>query len=131
MRNAVIAAQVPARLKELRLRRELSVRGLGVASGLPTEVVSRAERGLTTPSIGTLAKLCDGLGVTLAEFFSGAVPESLPSVKLRRLAALVGGLEPRAQDQLINGLEGLTQVTYATQPIALLAAADRPVRRRR
>ncbi|MBL8914638.1 MAG: helix-turn-helix transcriptional regulator [Archangium sp.] len=130
MRNAVIATQVPARLKELRVRRDMSVRGLGVASGLPTEVVSRAERGLTTPSIGTLAKLCDGLGVSLGEFFSGAVPESLASVKLRRLAALVARLDQRAQDQLIAGLEGLTQLHYPTQPIALPKAADKPTRRR-
>ena len=61
---------VAERLKELRLGRGLSLRKLAQRSDLTPEMLSRAERAERTPSLETMARVCQGLDVTLAEFFA-------------------------------------------------------------
>lgn len=133
MRNQDVARRLAARLKELREHRQLSVRALGVRAGLGTEVVSRAERGLQTPSIQTLERLCRGLDVSLATFF--AEPQqaltSAASRRLRRLELLFSGLDPGAQELMVSSLEGLVSglsVRFQSGPVPLKAAAERKAR---
>jgi len=66
-----ISRFVADRLKALRTERCLSLRKLAQRSDLTPEMLSRAERAERTPSLETLARACQGLGVTLAEFFDG------------------------------------------------------------
>lgn len=65
------------RLRELRLRRGLSLRQLGVATGFSASFLSGVERGTSWPSISSLAVLAEALGSTLAALFlppSSAMP---------------------------------------------------------
>ena len=62
-------ANVGAKIKELRTRRELSVRELGLRSGVSHSTISLIERDRMSPSIDTLAAILDALGATLAGFF--------------------------------------------------------------
>jgi transcriptional regulator with XRE-family HTH domain len=64
-----ISRFVADRLKELRTERGLSLRKLAQRSDLTPEMLSRAERAERTPSLETVARACQGLDVTLAEFF--------------------------------------------------------------
>lgn len=140
MRNQDVALKVAARLRELREERQLSVRALGQRVGLGTEVVSRAERGLQTPTIQTLERLCQGLDVSLSTFFSDE-RKALPSVasgRVRRLEGLLSGLDPNAQELLVTSFEGVARaltVSFRNRPVPLKAAAERkasyPTRRRR
>lgn len=130
MRNHDVALRVAARLKELREAQDLSVRALGQRVGLGTEVVSRAERGLQTPTIQTLERLCGGLGVTLSEFFSDERRKaaSVGAHRLRRVEMLLTGLSPAAQEQVVASLEGLARaltVQLDNRPVPLQAAAER------
>lgn len=61
---------VGARLKELRLQNGLSIRGLAERSGLSHPFISSAEKDLTSPSVSSLKKILDALGVTLTDFFA-------------------------------------------------------------
>lgn len=61
---------VGSRLKELRLQNGLSIRGLAERSGLSHPFISSAEKDATSPSVSSLKKLLDALGVTLSDFFS-------------------------------------------------------------
>lgn len=58
------------RLRELRDRRNISMRGLAQKSGLSANALSMIERGKTSPSVSTLYKLADALGVPITEFFN-------------------------------------------------------------
>lgn len=133
MRNHDVARRIAARLRELRESRQLSVRALGLRAGLGTEVVSRAERGLQTPSVQTLERLCQGLHVTLAEFFSedGEAIATMTAGRSRRLEALLTRLDPSAQDLVLASLEGLISATTArfqNTAVPLQAAAERKSR---
>ncbi len=64
-----IPLNVGESLQRLRGERGLSMRALAKASGLSANALSMIERGRTSPSVGTLYKLADALGVPVTAFF--------------------------------------------------------------
>jgi transcriptional regulator with XRE-family HTH domain len=64
-----VSVNVGVRLRELREARSISMRGLAIKSGLSANALSMIERGRTSPSVSTLYKLADALGVPITEFF--------------------------------------------------------------
>ena len=58
------------RMKELRIQYGLTQQELADRSELSKGFISQLERGLTTPSIGTLLDIIQCLGTTPAEFFT-------------------------------------------------------------
>ena len=69
LENEFQAVEVGGRLRELRLERDMSMRSLARASGLSTNALSMIERARTSPSVSTLYKLADALGVPITAFF--------------------------------------------------------------
>ena len=65
---------VGIRLRELRQERDLSMRALARLSGLSTNALSMIERGRTSPSVSTLYKLAEALGVPITAFFRTEPP---------------------------------------------------------
>jgi transcriptional regulator with XRE-family HTH domain len=68
------AVDVGTSLRQLRERRKISLRTLARLSSLSANALSMIERGLTSPSVSTLYKLADALGVPVTAFFG--IPES-------------------------------------------------------
>jgi transcriptional regulator with XRE-family HTH domain len=64
-----ISVDVGTRLKELREARNISMRTLATKSGLSANALSMIERSKTSPSVSTLYKLADALGVSITSFF--------------------------------------------------------------
>jgi transcriptional regulator with XRE-family HTH domain len=64
-----VSVNVGARLRELRSERNLSIRALARKSGLSANALSMIERDKTSPSVSTLYKLADGMGVPITSFF--------------------------------------------------------------
>src|SRR6266702_3229450 len=67
------SVDVGSRLKELRETRSISMRALATKSGLSANALSMIERGKTSPSVSTLYKLSDAMGISITAFFG---PES-------------------------------------------------------
>ncbi len=67
-RNAV-SINVGVRLRELRSERGLSIRALARQSSLSANALSMIERSKTSPSVSTLYKLADAMGVPVTAFF--------------------------------------------------------------
>lgn len=61
---------VPARLKQLMDERGMNVYALAQASGVSWQTVKNIFTLTSNPSVGTLQKICRGLGVTLSQFFA-------------------------------------------------------------
>jgi transcriptional regulator with XRE-family HTH domain len=57
-------------LKAERLKRSLSQEALAELSGLSRNYVSSIERGMVSPSLGTLEKLAKALGISLTKLIS-------------------------------------------------------------
>lgn len=61
--------QVGHRIRELRTKKELSLRALAELSGLSTNAISLIERGDNSPTVSSLHSLASALGVQVTAFF--------------------------------------------------------------
>ena len=59
-------------IRRLRLKRHVSVRAFAAQTGFSPSFISQLENGLVSPSLGSLQKIADALGVTVGEFFLAA-----------------------------------------------------------
>jgi transcriptional regulator with XRE-family HTH domain len=75
---------VGARLRSLRLNRGLSLRGLAERSGLSVNAISRIERGESSPTVSSLHRCANALGVGVTEFFESERQRSLVLVRRNR-----------------------------------------------
>ena len=64
-----VSVDVASSLRQLREGRGISMRTLATKSGLSANALSMIERGKTSPSVSTLYKLADALGVSITAFF--------------------------------------------------------------
>lgn len=63
------AINIGARLRGVRQTRRLTIDQVAEMSGLTKGFLSRVERDLTSPSVSTLLKLCDVLGIEIGQLF--------------------------------------------------------------
>jgi transcriptional regulator with XRE-family HTH domain len=59
-----------ARIREFRQARRLTLRELALRAATSPGFLSQLERGQVNASVGTLRRLCEGLGVTLPDLFT-------------------------------------------------------------
>ena len=81
-----------ARVRSLRKKAGLTQERLGELSGVDHKYLSRVERAVVNPSVDTLFKLADGLGVAPAElvtFEDRPTPEEARRLLRRELEELV------------------------------------------
>lgn len=64
-----VSVNIGERLRELREARNISMRALATRSGLSANALSMIERAKASPSVSTLYKLADALGVSITSFF--------------------------------------------------------------
>lgn len=70
---------VAQRLLELCKERNLTVNGLATVSAVPPSTVKNIFYGVSkNPGIVTIKMLCDGLDITLVDFFNSELFENLP-----------------------------------------------------
>ncbi len=74
---------VGPKLQALRERLGLSQRALARKAGVPSSTVSLIENGRTSPSVGSLKRLLDAVGMSLGDFFNLEV-DSPPQIFFRR-----------------------------------------------
>ena len=67
-----VEIELGGRLHEARAARGLSLREVAHRSGLTASFISQVERGRASPSIGSLVRLAEVLGVTVGQLFDGA-----------------------------------------------------------
>lgn len=70
--SKTIARQVGARIRQLRTDRGMSLEKLALECGMNPAFLGHVERGLRCPTVYTLARVCTGLGISLAELFLAA-----------------------------------------------------------
>jgi transcriptional regulator with XRE-family HTH domain len=61
--------KVGARVRSLRRERGLTIEQLAAATGLTKGFISQLERDRTAPSLSSIARICDALGVRLGHIF--------------------------------------------------------------
>src|SRR5512146_556343 len=118
MPREALSVDVGVRLHELREAQGISMRALATRSGLSANALSMIERGRTSPSVSTLYKLADALGVPVTEFFA-------PGLDKRR--ALLIKADERTRIPFAHGVwEGLggEKFTGRVEPFVLTLESD-------
>ncbi len=65
-----MSVDVGTRLREVRLMADLSQRKLAKRAGVTNGTISLIEQNRTSPSVGSLKKVLDGIPMSMAEFFA-------------------------------------------------------------
>lgn len=89
------------RIKYFRELSGLSGKKLAEKAGLDSSQIYKLESNNTNPSIESLERICNVLGISLSEFFSESPAPSQPTY-VRKLIAAVDGLDPITIDKLIR-----------------------------
>lgn len=76
-----IDGRIGARIRELRTDRGLTLDGLAQQADVSRAMLSRIERGESSPTAQLLNKICGGLGITLSALFEGAERPASPLVR--------------------------------------------------
>jgi transcriptional regulator with XRE-family HTH domain len=88
-------------LKLLRIQNGLTLESLAHAAGLTRSFLSKVERGLSTPSIGTALQLAKALGVSVEQLFGQDAPAT--SVSIARGASIDAAFPQPIAGQITNG----------------------------
>ena len=67
--KSALSMDVGKRVKELREERRVSIRDVSRKSGISANALSMIERGITSPSVSTLYRLVEALGVPITAIF--------------------------------------------------------------
>ena len=67
-----IEARLGTRVRALRAERGLTLDGLAARAAVSRAMLSRIERGTSSPTAHVLGKVCAGLGITVSALFAGA-----------------------------------------------------------
>lgn len=75
---AGIDARIGTRVRALRAERGLTLDGLAARAAVSRAMLSRIERGTSSPTAHVLGKVCAGLGITVSALFAGTEPAKGP-----------------------------------------------------
>jgi transcriptional regulator with XRE-family HTH domain len=90
--------KVGARIRSLRRERGLTIEQLALATGLTKGFISQLERDRTAPSLSSIARICDALGIRLGAIFER---EPAPALVRRHERTIVDNLFP-TQSHLLS-----------------------------
>jgi transcriptional regulator with XRE-family HTH domain len=69
-KKEALSVDIGNRLRQLRDARGISMRTLATMSGLSANALSMIERGKASPSVSTLYRIADALGIVVTDFFA-------------------------------------------------------------
>lgn len=101
--------EIDKKIKELRIKKKMSIQSLSDISGVSTGQISQIERGKVTPSVVCLWKIAEGLGVSMNYFFGDEKKDCVVQHQGQRKKIIVNEgmntyeiLSPNGKDHLID-----------------------------
>ena len=101
------------RLAQLRLERGLSQKAISRELEIGDELMSKYERGLHTPRLGTLVRLRTVLSVSLDFLLAGASADGITDPRFLYWARAASQLSLRHRDHIASSLESLVRTAQA------------------
>ena len=98
---------IVARIDDLCKARGWSYYRLAKASGIPYSTLNTMLHKSNVPSVPSLAKICDGFGVTLAQFFSDDDETVFLTQEQKQYLQLLGRLNERNRELAEAYMNGL------------------------
>lgn len=96
------ALRVGARIRCLRLQKELSQERLALDAGINPAFLGHLERGLKSPTIDTLAKIASALNITLSELVNIDDDNNENNAVIDKIALLIKNLSPEDANRIAH-----------------------------
>ena len=96
-----------ARIRQLCAKKGWSYYRLAMESGIPYSTLNTMMLKTNAPSITTLSKICNGLGVTLAQFFDEQSEPEMLTHEQRECLRIWDSLNRTEKKQAIAYMQGL------------------------
>ena len=107
--HEAVSINIGERLRDLREARNISMRALAAKSGLSANALSMIERGRASPSVSTLYKLAEALGISITSFFGSDTQRTqivfLKSDERTRMSFTRGVFEGLGGEQFVGRVE--------------------------
>lgn len=100
--------EVMDRIKQLCESRSWSYYRLAKASGIPYSTLNTMLHKSYVPTVPSLQKICDGFGITLAQFFSEEDETSLLTQEQKECLEHWNVLDKRSKELALAYMQGLT-----------------------
>jgi len=98
------------KIRFYRKKRKLSQEELAFKAALHNTYIGQLERGEKNVTVESLAKVCEAMDITLAEFFQGPnVTQRMLSIELGQIIALLEGRSKKDQQKVLAIIESLLQ----------------------
>ena len=96
------AVKVGKRIRYFRQARGLSQEKLALEAGVNPTFLGHLERGLKSPTVDTLAKITDALGITLSELMYFGEDGDSVGYAARRISAQINNLSPDKAEEIAD-----------------------------
>jgi transcriptional regulator with XRE-family HTH domain len=102
-----------ARIRRYRLKRTMKISELAEMTGLTSSSISQVERGLNSPSIATLKKICDAMSIPISYLFADTgIEDHEESVEHNGSSGMGPGLVAPLKTYASVNLMGLSPVVH-------------------
>ena len=98
---------VNERIKQICAEKGWSNYRLAKECGIPNSTVHNILHNVTAPSVVSMIKICDGLGITMSQFFAGDGDKVDLTREQREVLQLYNRLSAREKEIAIAYMEGL------------------------
>jgi transcriptional regulator with XRE-family HTH domain len=100
------------RIKEIRLQRGMSLKDVAQAAGISDSMLSQIEHNQSNPSVGTLKKLADVLGVSVGSLFEESSGEQCKVVRKNHRKFLMPASSGIRYELLVPDLRGSLEFIF-------------------
>lgn len=97
---STIESRIGGKITEVRLRKKLTQAELAERIGVSVESISRLERGVSFPSLKTIVKMSNALGVQIKEFFDFDEYDSKDKSYERELSKFIAFLRTLSEKEV-------------------------------
>lgn len=97
------------KIREIRKANNQKLLNISQETGLSQPYISEIERGIKSPSMEALEKICTALGVTLSDFFADTQQAELLTPEIRQATELLRQLHPSQLETFTELLEALVE----------------------
>lgn len=106
-----IAYNVGLRIRDFRIKRNLSQEALALNSGIHPAYLGKVERGEKCPTVETLYKICSGLKITMSELLDFSIDIKPTSEEaMHRIAKVLSETDEETSVKIAEIVEGIAEI---------------------
>lgn len=97
-----LAIQVGERIRKTRKQEGLSIENFALRCDIHPSYVGHIERGMQNPTLSTLERISQGLGISMEDLFKDIdTPINVENAAIRHLSQVISELSPEQTQQLL------------------------------